>query len=82
MPTDLGFGPRIKAARLIRRMSQQALADAVGVSKMAISKYERGLINPSSKMLIAIAAATDFQMSFFLRRPAPIEIELIHWHGM
>ena len=35
-------GTNIKAVRLKRGMSQQELADAIGVTKSTISKYEKG----------------------------------------
>lgn len=47
----------------------EALATASGslVSKQAISKYERGQINPSSEVLIALAKALDVKVDYFFR---------------
>lgn len=76
------FGPRIKLARQAACMSQQALADAIGKSKMAISKYERDILIPSYGILQDIGNATGLQMEFFLRPTVQLDIELIHWHGI
>ncbi|MCD5408106.1 XRE family transcriptional regulator, partial [Candidatus Bipolaricaulota bacterium] len=60
-------GERIKQARFLRRMSQRDLAAKVGVSATAISKYEKGLITPSSRILLKLARALDVRVEFFLR---------------
>lgn len=45
---------RLKAARAARDMSQQALADAVGVSRQTINAIEKGDYNPTIRLCIAI----------------------------
>lgn len=45
---------RLKAARASLDMSQQQLADAVGVSRQTISAIEKGDYNPSIKLCIDI----------------------------
>jgi transcriptional regulator with XRE-family HTH domain len=47
------IGKRLRELRGER--SQQEVADATGVSKMAISKYETGLSIPGDDMKIALA---------------------------
>lgn len=47
------IGKRLRDLRGER--SQQEVADATGVSKMAISKYETGLSIPGDDMKIALA---------------------------
>ena len=42
----MGIGERLKMARQMAGMSQRDLAEAAGVSAMAISKYERDLMTP------------------------------------
>ena len=64
----------MKQARLAAGLSQQALADAIGVSKMAISKYERGRMNPDSTVLIALARALDVPAEHFFR-PSRSQLE-------
>ena len=60
-------GERIKIARRTAGLSQRALAEAVGVSAMAISKYERGLDVPGSAILLRLAQALGVKTEYFLR---------------
>lgn len=48
---------KLKSARAARDMSQQALADAVGVSRQTINSIEKGDYNPTIKLCIAICCA-------------------------
>ena len=61
------IGERIRMARRAAGLSQQALGDGTGVSKMSISKYERGQMTPGSAMLMRIAEATGMRVDYFLR---------------
>ena len=45
---------RVKSARAALDMSQQQLADAVGVSRQTINAIEKGDYNPTIKLCIAI----------------------------
>lgn len=66
-------GARLKMARKMAGMSQQDLGDKVGLSRMAISKYERDLITPDSENLIKLAQALGVKVEYLLR---PIEVDL------
>jgi Zn-dependent peptidase ImmA (M78 family)/DNA-binding XRE family transcriptional regulator len=61
------IGERIKMARRAAGLSQQTLGDRTGVSKMSISKYERGEMTPGSDMLVRVADATGMRVDYFLR---------------
>ncbi len=50
---------KLKAARAGKDMSQQQLADAVGVSRQTINAIEKGDYNPTIKLCIAICRALD-----------------------
>jgi len=50
---------RLKAARAAKDLSQQQLADMVGVSRQTISSIEKGDYNPSIKLCIAICKVLD-----------------------
>ena len=59
---------KIKLARKMRRLSMDQLVRLMGddaVSKMAISKMERGLLCPSERTLQAIAQACHVPVSYF-----------------
>ena len=45
---------RLQAARAAMDLSQQALADRVGVSRQTINGIEKGDYNPSIKLCISI----------------------------
>ena len=45
---------RLKSARAALDMSQQQLADAVGVSRQTINAIENGDYNPTIKLCLAI----------------------------
>ena len=48
---------RMKAARAALDLSQQQLADAVGVSRQTINAIEKGDYNPTIKLCAAICRA-------------------------
>ncbi|MCD7838266.1 MAG: helix-turn-helix transcriptional regulator [Clostridiales bacterium] len=50
---------RLKAARAAKDLSQQALADLVGVSRQTINGIEKGSYNPTIRLCIAICKALD-----------------------
>lgn len=54
-PVDVAVGARIRLLRKIRGLSQQALAEAAGVTFQQIQKYERGANRVSASMLTRIA---------------------------
>ena len=50
---------RLKSARAALDMSQQQLADAVGVPRQTINAIEKGDYNPTIKLCIAICKTLD-----------------------
>ena len=50
---------KLKAARAAKDLSQQALADLVGVSRQTVNAIEKGDYNPSIKLCISICKALD-----------------------
>ncbi|MHB0980406.1 MAG: helix-turn-helix domain-containing protein [Thermoleophilia bacterium] len=60
-------GERLFVARKAAGLSQRDLAARVGVSATAISKYERDLDMPGSKVLLALARALERRVDYFLR---------------
>lgn len=58
MPVDSKkFGERMKHQRSLQNLSQEALAEAVGQSRINISRIENGERLPSVEVLISIANA-------------------------
>src|SRR5690554_5540840 len=58
---------RIKNARKLNLLSQQEVADELGVSKQMISKYERGLSIPDSTKLIKLSKLFGQKIDYFFR---------------
>lgn len=50
---------KLKAARAAKDLSQQALADLVGVSRQTINAIEKGDYNPTIKLCTAICKVLD-----------------------
>lgn len=63
----MSIGERIKQGRLMAGMSQRKLAELAGVSAQAISKYERDIDVPGSRVLISLSRALNVKVEFFLR---------------
>ena len=57
----------LKEARNEKKISQQQLADMVGVSRNTISSIETGQFNPTAKLALVLCIALDkkFEDLFF-----------------
>jgi transcriptional regulator with XRE-family HTH domain len=62
-PVDITVGTRIRLTRKMRNISQQALAEAIGVSFQQVQKYERGFNRVSASMLVRIADTLQVDIS-------------------
>lgn len=54
---------KLKAARAGKDLSQQALADRVGVSRQTISAIEKGYYNPTINLCISICKELDVTLN-------------------
>ena len=50
---------RLRSARAPKGLSQQALADLVGVSRQTVNAMEQGDYNPTIRLCVAICRALD-----------------------
>lgn len=64
-PVDIHVGKRIRHRRWMIGMTQQQLADEVGIKFQQIQKYETGMNRVSASRLWDIAKATDVPIQFF-----------------
>jgi transcriptional regulator with XRE-family HTH domain len=64
-PVDAHVGKRIRHRRWMVGMTQQQLADQVGIKFQQIQKYETGMNRVSASRLWDIAEALGVQISFF-----------------
>jgi Zn-dependent peptidase ImmA (M78 family)/transcriptional regulator with XRE-family HTH domain len=73
------YGRRLTEARLARGLFKKSLAEKIGVSGMAIGRYEDGADNPQHDKLHLLADQLSFPFEFFVRPAWPEELELIFW---
>jgi transcriptional regulator with XRE-family HTH domain len=59
-------GEKIRAKRIALNMTMEDLGKAIGVQRSAINKYEKGLVDISSKKLAAIANALNVSVKSLL----------------
>ena len=67
------LGARLKTARHAAGLSLRDLAPRVGVSAMALSKYEREEMTPSSTVLIRLSNVLERRLDYFMR-PARVAV--------
>lgn len=63
------FGQRLLSARKMSGLSLQDLAGKmnIDITKQALSQYEKGQINASSKVIISISNALDLPVDYFFK---------------
>ncbi|HCM37470.1 MAG: Transcriptional regulator, XRE family [Candidatus Gottesmanbacteria bacterium GW2011_GWB1_43_11] len=60
------IGRKIKQARKLKRITQEDLAQTIGVSDKSISAYESERVDPPLSVLERIAKSTDQPVGYFL----------------
>lgn len=67
MNEELILKNRLKPARAEKQLSQQQLADMIGVSRNTISSIETGQFNPTAKLalILCIALEKKFEDLFY-----------------
>lgn len=72
----MNFGEKLKMLRTGQKMTQQALADRIGVAKSVVSYYESGERYPSYDVLVRIAhvfhTTTDYLLD--IKRERVIDV--------
>ena len=63
---DAVIGQRLRARRLEMHMSQNELADALGVSFQQVQKYEKGVNRVGASRLQTIANALQTDINYFM----------------
>ena len=59
MKDELILKNKLKISRVEKGLSQEALADLVGVSRNTISSIETGQFNPTAKLALILCIALD-----------------------
>ena len=82
-PGTPGFiGERLRAARAARGLSAAAMAEFVGVTRAAISHYEKGHQSPSPHVLAAIADRLGLPTHHFLRPVLPKDEGVVFYRSL
>lgn len=63
-PKNLTLGLKIKYRRKYMGVTQQELADIVGISRQSLSLYERDKIDPNFFVICCIAKALDLPLDY------------------
>jgi transcriptional regulator with XRE-family HTH domain len=64
------FGSNVRRLRQARKLSQEALADSVGLAVTYVGQIERGRRNPTLAVVERFAAALKVDALDLLREPA------------
>ena len=64
------IGAKVKELRVQKGLTQEELADRVGVSRQAVSKWESGTADPSTSNLLALAKLFGISAEELLREAA------------
>jgi len=64
-PIDVHVGSRVRARRTMLGLSQEGLANRLGITFQQVQKYERGANRMGSSRLYDISVALDVPVSFF-----------------
>jgi transcriptional regulator with XRE-family HTH domain len=64
-PLDAALGEKIRARRLTAKMTQEELANQLGVSFQQVQKYEKGVNRVSAVRLEQIAKALGENIAYF-----------------
>lgn len=73
----MSFSTVLKQLREARNLSQNELAESLGISRSAVSMYENGNREPSFQLLNAIVDFFNVDISYLMdRKPAQIDSDI------
>ncbi|MCB9263404.1 MAG: ImmA/IrrE family metallo-endopeptidase [Lewinellaceae bacterium] len=72
------FAQRLKTARIQNGLTQEELGGKLGITKQAVSKYERGKMEPDSQVLIALSRILQVKPDYFFR-PFRVSLEEVEF---
>ena len=74
-PHDVYVGQQLRAGRGLHGISQERLADAIGITFQQIQKYERATNRVSCSRLVQIAEVLDIPITYFFKVNQPKDFE-------
>jgi len=69
-PLDTHIGARVRMRRLLLGMSQEELADALGITCQQLQQYENGTDRITADRLYDVAQALQVRLTFFFEQLA------------
>ena len=75
-PVDVHVGQRVRQRRWMLGMTQQQLADRVGIKFQQIQKYETGMNRVSASRLWDIAESLTVPVSFFFEGLSESDVDM------
>jgi len=75
---------RLKAARRVAGLTQAEVGHLIGVTNVAVSKYERGLVTPDGERLVGLSQALGVPVAQLLRQEADLGLSVpsYRWHPL
>ena len=67
---------RLKAARRVAGLTQAEVGRRIGVTNVAVSKYERGLVTPDGERLVGLSQALGVPVAHLLRQEADLGLSV------
>jgi transcriptional regulator with XRE-family HTH domain len=62
------IGERVKALRIIKKVTQKEVAEGIGVNPVSVQRFEYGSVRPSLDTLIALADYFDVSLDYLCGR--------------
>ena len=78
------IGERLKAARRAAGLTQAEVGRRIGVTNVAVSKYERGLVMPDGERLVHLSEALGVPVAQLLRPQSDLNLSVAsyRWHPL
>lgn len=64
-PVDIHVGRRLRSQRMLKGLSQEKLADSLGITFQQVQKYENGTNRLSASRLFLVSQALDIGLGYF-----------------
>ncbi len=75
---------RLKAARRVAGLTQAEVGHLIGVTNVAVSKYERGLVTPDGERLVGLSRALGVPVAQLVRQQTDLRLSVAsyRWHPL
>ena len=77
MEVTMNLADRIQQLRKIRGISQEELADRIGVSRQAVSKWESGQTSPDLEKIVLLSDYFEVTTDYLLKGVSPTQAQTV-----